>query len=173
MNHLSQQVCGPLMGLLLVLGALVSTVASAEKYNSNSFYGHVPTTEELVRALTPTRGLREKPLKVNLMVQFEFGSAKLTADARKILNNLGRALNNTMLSNYTFLIEGHTDSIGSEDYNQQLSEARADSVKQYLATELAVAPDRLRAIGKGESSPFENVPPESAVNRRVKVVNLR
>ena len=50
------------------------------------------------------------------------------------------------------LITGHADRIGDDNYNQRLSESRADSVKQYIASQ-GIADDRLHAIGKGEREP--------------------
>jgi len=55
---------------------------------------------------------------VNLSVQFEKGSAGLTAAAMQTLNELGKALNQPSLAAYRFRIEGHTDTVGSADYNK-------------------------------------------------------
>ena len=78
-------------------------------------------------------------------MQFEFGSAQLTPTAKQVLDNLGAALKSPQLGSDSFLIEGHTDSVGSDAYNQRLSEARARSVKQYLSSQLGVEAERLRA----------------------------
>jgi outer membrane protein OmpA-like peptidoglycan-associated protein len=69
------------------------------------------------------------------------------------------------------LIEGHTDSIGDEGYNQDLSLRRADAVRSYLAGR-GVASSRLSALGKGEAFPVAGN--DSAAgrqqNRRVEVI---
>ena len=81
---------------------------------------------------------------------FEFDKATLIMPQPK-LDEIARALvDNPHIDNVT--ITGHTDRLGSEDYNQELSERRADIVKQYLV-EHGVAANRLRAIGRGESQP--------------------
>jgi len=54
----------------------------------------------------------------------------------------------------TVLIEGHTDNTGSDQYNLQLSQKRAESVRQYLINNFSIAPDRLSAKGFGESRPI-------------------
>jgi OOP family OmpA-OmpF porin len=54
----------------------------------------------------------------------------------------------------TVLIEGHTDNTGSDQYNLQLSQKRADSVRQYLIDNFSIAPERLSAKGFGESRPI-------------------
>ncbi len=177
---------GQALGLSLAVAGLLPAPASAQDYDVKNFYGRTPSAQELIEGLKSEqpaggglkfRGVRPveatKPKAVSLMVQFEFGSSELTPDAKQVLNNLGSALKSPQLSADSFLIEGHTDSVGSDEYNRRLSEARARSVKQYLSGQVGVESDRLRTIGKGESSPLEAGNPESAVNRRVQVINLR
>jgi outer membrane protein OmpA-like peptidoglycan-associated protein len=68
-------------------------------------------------------------------------------------------------------VEGHTDSVGSEDYNQQLSERRADSVRTYLVRQ-GIAPGAVGTAGYGESQPVvsNNTPAGRQQNRRVELV---
>lgn len=81
---------------------------------------------------------------------FEFDSARLGPNQPK-LDDLARLLaNNPSVGNVT--ITGHTDRLGSDKYNQKLSEQRADAVKQYLVGK-GVDGGRLNAVGKGESQP--------------------
>jgi outer membrane protein OmpA-like peptidoglycan-associated protein len=102
-------------------------------------------------------------------VLFETGRADLKAGATGNLNKLVAFLNN--YPSRTVLIEGYTDSVGSEDYNQGLSQRRADSVRSYLAGQ-GVDSGRLDASGHGESDPVADN--ESAAgrqqNRRVEVI---
>ena len=69
------------------------------------------------------------------------------------------------------IVEGHTDSQGSTSYNQDLSQRRADAVRDYLIQKGYPA-DRIQARGKGKGSPIaDNVSPEGrANNRRVEIV---
>lgn len=71
----------------------------------------------------------------------------------------------------TSLIEGHTDSMGSDDYNQGLSQRRADAVKSYLVNQ-GIDASRLTSTGKGESDPVGNNASTSGrqQNRRVEVI---
>jgi OmpA-OmpF porin, OOP family len=73
--------------------------------------------------------------------------------------------------NKKFVIEGHTDAVGSEESNMQLSERRATSVQLFLI-EHGVPADRIVAIGKGESQPLtsNDTPENRANNRRVEIV---
>ncbi len=102
-------------------------------------------------------------------VLFATGSEQLKPGATGNLDRLVSFLQ--MYGDRTATIEGHTDSVGDEGYNQGLSQRRADSVKSYLAGK-GLAAARLTSIGKGESYPIAGN--ESAggrqQNRRVEVV---
>ncbi|WP_372974472.1 OmpA family protein, partial [Muriicola sp.] len=69
-----------------------------------------------------------------------------------------------------FTVEGHTDSVGSEKLNQELSEKRANSVRDFLVNE-GIAADRLTAVGYGESKPIasNNTRAGRTQNRRVEI----
>lgn len=111
---------------------------------------------------------------VNLTVNFASGSTDLTPDAVRTLDELGRALSSKDLSGYRFRIEGHTDTVGSQDYNHNLSERRAEAVVAYVAKKFGVDPTRLQAVGMGEDGLLVQTPPQTSEprNRRVQVINL-
>jgi len=111
---------------------------------------------------------------VNLTVNFANGSAELTPDAIRTLDELGRALASKDLASYRFRIEGHTDTVGGRDYNLSLSERRADAVVGYVAKKFGVDPSRLQAVGMGEDGLLVPTPPQTPEprNRRVQVINL-
>ncbi len=102
-------------------------------------------------------------------VLFGSGRAELKAGSAGNLNKLVVFLNT--YPDRTAVIQGYTDSLGSEDYNQGLSERRADSVKSYLA-EQGISSIRLSASGKGESDPVADNGSASGrqQNRRVEVI---
>jgi len=72
----------------------------------------------------------------------------------------------------TAVIEGHTDNVGSAEYNQKLSQARANSVRQYLIDNFGIKASRLSAIGYGLTKPIASNDTEEGrqKNRRVQVV---
>jgi OmpA-OmpF porin, OOP family len=111
---------------------------------------------------------------VNLTVNFGTGSAELTPQAIRTLDELGRALASQDLAGYRFRIEGHTDTVGSRDYNGALSERRAQAVVDYVATKYGVAATRLQAVGMGDEGRLVQTPPQTAEprNRRVQVINI-
>jgi OOP family OmpA-OmpF porin len=71
-------------------------------------------------------------------------------------------------------LEGHTDSIGTDEYNQRLSERRAEAVKDYLVKEGAARASKISTVGYGESRPVASNDTEEgrAQNRRVEVLIL-
>ena len=95
---------------------------------------------------------------------FDFDSSTLKPGAYSEINRISNVLNNYLQT--TIRVEGHTDSTGSEDYNQRLSEKRAESVKDALIKK-AVDPRRIYAVGYGESQPISS---DNATNRRVSIV---
>lgn len=111
---------------------------------------------------------------VNLTVNFATGSADLTPDAIKTLDQLGQALSSKELAGFKFRIEGHTDTVGSPEYNRALSERRAETVVDYIAKKYGVEPSRMQAVGMGEAGLLVQTPPQTAEprNRRVEVINL-
>ena len=139
--------------------------------------GPTGATQALVPPPTHTRApapTDEPARAISLTVQFTNGSAGLTPQAVQVLGNLGRALSNQALSGYMFRIEGHTDTVGSDAYNEELSERRANAVADYVADNFHVDRSRLEAIGMGKDGllvPTPDQTPEPR-NRRVQVVNV-
>ncbi|MBL8201694.1 MAG: OmpA family protein [Chromatiales bacterium] len=103
---------------------------------------------------------------VTRQLTFKLNSAELTAEDKKVLDEVAENL--TRLKFISGTVVGHTDSSGSEAYNQGLSERRAQSTVDYLATR-GIDPSRLKASGAGESQPIaDNKTKEGrAQNRRV------
>ena len=66
--------------------------------------------------------------------------------------------------------EGHTDAVGSEVYNNKLSDERAASVKEYLVNKFGISAKQISASGKGKSGLLDPSHPDSEVNRRVRIV---
>jgi outer membrane protein OmpA-like peptidoglycan-associated protein len=101
-------------------------------------------------------------------VNFDFDKANIRADARPILDEAANTLRNE--GTIRIVAEGHTDSRGTDAYNQRLSERRARAVKDYLV-KAGVAANRIEIAGMGESSPVASNDTEDgrAQNRRVEL----
>lgn len=104
-------------------------------------------------------------------IQFEFNSDSLTTRARTQVAELAAALKLPALQGFSFAVVGHTDSVGSQDYNRALSLRRARSVKRELLV-AAVEAGRLVEVGLGEDYPVAGRATDDARNRRVEIVNL-
>jgi outer membrane protein OmpA-like peptidoglycan-associated protein len=102
-------------------------------------------------------------------VLFASGKYDLLPIARQKLTDIAHALKDQGFKKIT--VEGHTDSRGSESTNRMLSENRAMAVRTLLVSE-GIEPDKITAIGLGESRPIaDNSTPEGrANNRRVEII---
>jgi len=88
-------------------------------------------------------------------VRFEFDQARVEDSYKQLLDSIVTAL--TTYPDHVLLIKGHADYIGSEEYNQALSERRAEAVKEYLVSQGVQNPDRLVTRGYGETQPLVKV----------------
>ena len=148
---------------------------------SNAINAQVKSADEIVDALKPkplTRGLRglrvedsPKP-SIDLTINFEFNSAKLSSDSQSQLAELGKALKTPVLSPFRIKITGHTDGVGSDAYNMDLSKRRAATVVGYLSSQLGVNASRLLSSGMGKSALKLPDDPENDVNRRVEIMQI-
>jgi len=109
------------------------------------------------------------PLEQTLKLLFDFDSAELRPESITELERLVKFMGDVPFA--TAMIEGHTDSKGSDAYNLKLSDRRAKSVFDYL-TSRGVDPARLSSIGKGESAPIADNATEEGrqENRRVMLI---
>ena len=114
---------------------------------------------------------KERP-SIDLEIYFDFNSAEIASRAVPDLMNLGRALSNAELQGGVYLIGGHTDAKGGEDYNQRLSERRAAAVRDFLISKFRIAADSLVAAGYGKEELKNTADPFAAENRRVQITNL-
>jgi outer membrane protein OmpA-like peptidoglycan-associated protein len=110
------------------------------------------------------------PILMPTDLLFEFGSDQLAEGARLSLMKLGFLIQKNPQS--LFIIEGHTDTIGSEESNQDLSNRRALAVVNWLMNSLRLGTDRIRALGMGETKPLADPSgdqQQQSLNRRVEI----
>jgi outer membrane protein OmpA-like peptidoglycan-associated protein len=158
---------------LFILSAL-SFLAQAQPIKS-------ATSDELIeklavpfantRSLT-ARNLEPQPRSLDLVIQFEFDSAKLKPESKPLLNNLSMALKSERLKSIQFKVEGHTDAKGTEAYNQTLSLKRANAVVEYM-TQQGIETERLKAEGKGFAELLIPEKPLAMENRRVRISTIQ
>jgi outer membrane protein OmpA-like peptidoglycan-associated protein len=115
--------------------------------------------------------VKDKP-KIDLEITFDYNSADISAKSIPSVQALGRALTNAELKGSTFVVAGHTDAAGGEEYNQGLSERRADAIKKYLVDKYGITGSDLVTVGYGKSKLKDPSQPLAEANRRVQVVNM-
>ena len=109
--------------------------------------GREPTPGEEEAVKLP-RGLKEVEAPVFEDVNFEFDKSEITPAGKAILDKVVTALNE--YPEAMVALEGHTCSIGTEEYNIGLGQRRADAVRDYLVSQ-GIAPERLRAVSYGKT----------------------
>ena len=102
-------------------------------------------------------------------ILFDFDSDNIQDDTKKILEEIKRYY----LDRITFkeiIIEGHTDDIGSNEYNQNLSQRRADGIANFFISE-GISKEKIKTIGYGEEKPLvkNDNDQDRATNRRVEL----
>jgi len=103
-------------------------------------------------------------------IKFPVGQATLTPENYTLLSKVQQAIET--FGQPTVTIEGHTDSTGSAQTNQELSQKRAEAVKTYLVANKTLPSNRIRATGYGPSRPLapETTPEGRAMNRRIDIL---
>ena len=109
--------------------------------------------------------------QVDMEIKFDFNSASISQSSMPAVQQLGEALSDAKLQGSTFIVSGHTDAVGGEAFNQDLSERRADTIKKYLVDNYHIAAGDLVTVGYGKTHLKDPDHPDAAVNRRVQVVN--
>lgn len=112
----------------------------------------------------------DKP-KIDLEINFDYNSASISQGSVSAVQHLGEALADPNLRGSTFVVSGHTDGIGGETYNQDLSERRADTIKRYLVEHYHISASDLVTVGYGKTRLKDAANPADPLNRRVQVVN--
>ena len=170
---------------LMVAAMLAASLGHAQQ---------VPSTQQIIEALkpSPSRSLRNlvvrdrpaeagtagtaaapaaAPAAIDLTIEFDFASSRIRAENRPLLANLVAALQSPQLQHSRFLVEGHTDAVGSAPRNLKLSVERAEEVRRFLVTS-GVTSERVTAAGRGATMPANEHDPNADENRRVRIVTL-
>ncbi|MFM9858326.1 OmpA family protein [Pseudoxanthobacter sp. M-2] len=108
----------------------------------------------------------------NVEIVFDFDSATIRPESYETIGLMADALHHPYLLQYRFLVIGHTDAKGDRKYNLELSQKRADSIRDALTTTFRVDPARLDAVGLGEEQLRDPADPYAQVNRRVQLINI-
>jgi len=144
-----------------------STIASME--GMDNFVTEVFLEKAPEKPMPPPPPAKPEPKRVSiaLYVQFDFDKSLIKPEYYKDIEKVAEFLKE--YPEATGVLEGHTCSIGTEEYNQKLSERRANAVKAYLVDKLGVDSSRLTTVGYGETRPVASNDTEEGrkKNRRV------
>jgi OOP family OmpA-OmpF porin len=131
-------------------------------------------TEKALASLANLRLERRFVLDLRQGANFAFNSSALTEHAKKEIDSFFSDLKGDVeeMTRAVFLVAGHTDGIGSEDYNYELGKKRAEAVARYLITGKKMDPLRVFAVSYGKSAPLaDNANKDGrSKNRRVEIL---
>lgn len=186
------------LGLLLLCSLLCLSHAQAQEAN---FGKSTPSEEKIIEQFKPntsdaevepgikTRGIniintgksnpKHKPVTpvleekaISMEILFDYNSANLTDQAKAQLRPVGAAMASNDLKGLHFRIEGHTDAVGGDQFNIDLSRRRAEAVKTFLSDQFGLDDTAIQIVGKGKKDLADKANPDSEVNRRVRIVRL-
>jgi outer membrane protein OmpA-like peptidoglycan-associated protein len=136
--------------------------------------------EGILSGLTSGTGTsRRLSLPGNLT--FGHDSADVSDDGRGELSKIAEAFRKFLgdeLNKATFIIEGHSDPTGTAEYNQRLSERRAEAVRAWFIAQLRIEPSKIQTVGYGATRPAEGVPLDGSLeqmqgHRRTEIIVRR
>ena len=134
-------------------------------------------TDKALNALSNLRLERRFIIDMKEGANFAFNSVALPAQAQKEIDGFLSDLKGdaTGADGTIFLVAGHTDNVGSEDYNYELGKKRADAVSRYLITQKKLDPLKVVSVSYGESAPLQDNSSSQgrAKNRRVEILVYR
>ena len=125
------------------------------------------------RSLTFGKRKKTDPVYIGLPLKFNFNSSTLSTKSLTYLKQLGIMLNLEKMADENIMIVGHTDAIGPETYNLDLSQRRSLAVKEFLVSNYQVDPARIKTSGKGESDTLPGKSKKSSINRRVEFYRIQ
>ena len=110
----------------------------------------------------------EKKISMTLHFEFDFDKSVVRPEHHKDAKMIADSLNK--YSEATAQLEGHTDRIGTDEYNMALSRRRAESVKAYVVEKFNIDPSRISTLGYGASMPVASNDTEAGRQRNRRVV---
>ena len=160
--------------LYIFIAAMSLAATNKVSAEQEHIFFNAPEPEELAGILFPPRYRsvsldgddKSKEPVFGMMINFKFDSTKITPASQKLLQSVGEMMGMEVARQQAIVIEGHTDAIGHDVYNQRLSEQRASAIKSHLVQRYGVAPKRLITVGKGERELYERNKPSASINRR-------
>ncbi|MBX2880014.1 MAG: OmpA family protein [Granulosicoccus sp.] len=172
--------------VVLVLSAFTSATFASEQIQQQDrqtvYFDTPPSAEEVGQYLfaepEPVKRTRSISFRnpeeqrlgqrsVGMPVLFRYGETKIVEESKPFLDTIGEMMASAQYENEKLIVEGHTDAVGSDEFNQKLSDMRALAIRDYLVAKFSIDPFRLFPVGRGESLLYQPDKPNDATNRRV------
>ncbi|MGD9889162.1 MAG: OmpA family protein [Halothiobacillaceae bacterium] len=154
------------MGKCLLNGHIPLVASSAIKECNPEFFKAEAAKAEAAKVEAPTAPVvQAKAITLNADAFFDFDKATLKPEGKSSLDQLVKDMNVDQVEYVT--VVGHTDRIGSDAYNQKLSERRAQTVAKYL-TSKGVPASKIKSSGVGESQPVKECKGNKATSALIK-----
>lgn len=165
------QSLGPERGSKQIDYSMVSIIGVVKRIETQS-----ASVEKAIKDLGAKESEAEIQIELSGDILFDFDKRDIRSDAEAMLKKVGDIIN--AYKSPQVIIAGHTDSKGSEAYNQLLSEKRAESVKKWLSENAGISAGIMKTIGYGETRPMainansdgSDNPEGRQKNRRVEIV---
>ena len=110
--------------------------------------------------------------QITIAIEFDLNSPYIRPQSWASVGRIADALYHPLLLEYRFLIVGHTDARGDRKKNLELSQYRANSIKEALMNPFGIKPGRLEAVGLGEEQLLNRANPKADENRRVQLIAI-
>lgn len=132
------------------------------------------TPKSFVSPKSIPSGITDDSPRVGALIRFDYDSDKIKTESYPLLKQFGESFQKD-LPDAAFVIEGHADSDGTDEYNMELSLRRAQAVKTFLSSLFQIEESRLNVKAYGESRPIASNENEEgrALNRRVEFVRVK
>jgi outer membrane protein OmpA-like peptidoglycan-associated protein len=166
----------------LATAALLGTIAASsvqaagdglsESALRGALLGEVAPVGSTSRGINPggdDDGMCSAGICRDIKIEFPNNKFSLTKKAKANLNTLAAVLKDAEGKGLTFEISGHTNATGKAEYNDWLSQKRAEAVTSYLIKDKGIPGTMLEPVGAGSNEPLPGVSPKDGKNRRVQV----
>lgn len=153
-------------------GAEVQATIHADDLRAQALQNIKLYPGENAKESLPLSAQLAKLRQFNVEIDFDFDSDRIRPQSYETIGLIADALHTPYLWGQKFFVVGHTDAKGKREYNLELSRKRAEAVREALVTTFRVPAAQLEAVGLGEEDLRDKDNPDSAVNRRVQIINV-
>lgn len=153
-------------------GAEAKATVSAQDLRAQALQNIKQYPNEDATTRLPMAAQLEKLRQFNVEITFDFDSARIRPASYETIGLIADALHTPYLLGQRFFVVGHTDAKGAREYNLELSQRRADAIREALVTTFRIPAESVEAVGLGEEQLRDPEDPYNPQNRRVQLINI-